>query len=431
MSPVWKLCRAAALALAATLPAAAARGDNLDLSMPRTIVVGAPRGAAPSERLDGARTGRTRTSLPSSPVELWRRHVSGNIDVSPVVDATDAVIVALTIPEIVKIGPDARELWRARLGNAAALASPILLSDGTIAVVTSAGIAWGFTPAGALRFSTHLGVPRREADTAPLALSDGGFVVAAGNALVELDADGTIRARAVLDERNTAGERAVGAVVEGPDGALVTTASGSVYRFRPPAQPRKVGSFGGTVSRGAILADDRTLLAVVDGRRLVALDLPTGTAHVRTGGIALDGPPTCGPPESGPRLTGHEGGALQAPGGGLTFVGSQIGMLLGVDASGNERAHVMLDKALPISAAGAVGTSFLPTDVKPSPPVVVDASGRVAFVRGNGRAGVVAPSGRVEVVAERLCPGPIAVLPAGFRRLLFACHDGGLWMFGE
>ncbi len=414
MSPAWKLCRAAALALAATLPSATARGDKIDLSMPRTVVVGAPRGAAPSERLDGARTGRARTRLPGSPVELWRRHVSGNIDVSPVVDAADGVIVALTIPEIVKLGPDARELWRARLGNASALAPPILLSDGTVAVVNGAGVAWGFTPGGALRFSTPLGVPRRDADTAPLALPDGGFLVAAGNAIVQLDADGVIRARAVLDERNTAGERAVGAVVEGPDGALVTTASGSVYRFRPPAQPRKIGSFGGTVPRGAVLADDRTLLAVVDGRRLVALDLPTGTAHVRTGGLALDGPPTAG--------------------GGLVFVGSQIGMLLGVDASGNERAHVLLDKTSPLPVAGGVavlGGNFLPADVKPSPPVVVDVSGRIGFVRGNGRAGVVSPSGRVEIASEHLCAAPVAVLPAGDKRMLFACHDGGLWMYGE
>src|SRR6185312_4383835 len=140
------------------------------------------------------------------------------------------------------------------------------------------------------------------------ALRDGGLLVAAGNAIVQLDADGVIRARAAIDPRNSAMEHASGAIVEGPDGALVTTVSGSVYRFRPPAQPRRIGTFGGTVGKGAVLADDRTLLAVVDGHRLVALDLPTGTAHVRTGGLPLDGPPTVG--------------------GGLVFVGTAIGLLL-------------------------------------------------------------------------------------------------------
>jgi hypothetical protein len=413
MSSTRKLGRGVAFALAAALPAAApARGDTLDPSMPHTVVVGAPRGAAPSERLDAYRTGRARTRLPSSPLELWRRHVSGNIDVPPVIDDAGNVVVALTIPEIVKLGPDSREVWRGRLGNAAPLAPPVLLSDGTIAVVTSAGVAWGFTPGGAVRFTTTLGIPRRDADTAPLALSYGGLLVAAGNALVEIDADGVIVARAALDERSSAGERAAGAVLDSPGGALVTTASGNVYRFRPPASPRKVGWFGGTTSRGAVLADERTLLAVVDGRRLVALDLPTGTTHVRTGGVALDGPPAL------------------APGSGLALVSTQLGVLLGVDAAGNERSHVTLDKPPP-TASGPLGPLFAQVELKPSPPVVVDAAGWVAFVRGAGRAGVVSPDGHVEIASERVCAAPIAALPAGDRRLLIACHDGGLWMYGE
>ena len=106
MPSTWKPRRAvfalALAGLAVAAPTAPARGDTLDLSLPRAVVVGAPRGAAPSERIDPARTGGARTRLPSSPVELWRRHVDGNIDVSPLVDASDNVIVALTIPEIIK-----------------------------------------------------------------------------------------------------------------------------------------------------------------------------------------------------------------------------------------------------------------------------------------------------------------------------------------
>jgi hypothetical protein len=423
-----KLCRA--LALVAMLPAASsvltggalssARAEILDLSLPRTVIVGAPRGAAPSERLDPFRTGRARTQLPATLVELWRRPMSGNIDVPPVIDGADDILVVLNNPEIIKLGPDSRELWRARLGSASAQAPPTLLSDGTVAVVTAVGIAWGFTPSGSVRFSTALGIPRRDADTAPLALADGGLLVAAGNVLVEIDADGAVRARAALEDRTAGGapmvtgEHAAGAVLEAPGGeggALVTTLAGNVYRFRPPALPHKIGSFGGTTPRGAAVADERTLLAVVDGRRLVALDLPTGTTHVRTGGLAFDGPPTIGP-------------------GGLVLLGTQLGMLLGVDAAGNERAHVLLDK--PSSASsGALSNVFAQVDLKPSPPLVVDASGRVAFVRGNGRMGVVSPTGRVEVAAEGLCPVPIAVVPAGERRVMVACHDGRLWMYGE
>src|SRR5262245_60898482 len=271
MPPRWKILRGALVALSITLPLGSlALADAIDPSMPRTVVVGAPRGAAPSERLDPRRTGRARTRLPSSPVEVWRRHVSGGIDLPPLVDGAGNIIVSLTMPEVAKYGPDAKEIWRTRVGTAAALAPPTLLGDGTIAVVTSAGIAWGLTPGGAHRFSTPLGVRGRDTDTAPLALADGGLIVAAGNAIVEIDADGAIRARATLDDRPPGAppaiERAAGAIIDSPAGALVTTDTGSVYRFRPPAPPRKIGSFGGTTRRGALLADDRTLLAVVDGR---------------------------------------------------------------------------------------------------------------------------------------------------------------------
>ena len=196
----------------------------------------------------------------------------------------------------------------------------------------------------------------------------------------------------------------------------MTTATGNVYRFRPPAPPQRIGSFGGTTPRGAVVADARTLLAVVDAHRLVALDLPTGVTHVRAGGIALDGPPA----------------RARAPGRRASSP-AQLGMLLGIDAAGNERAHVAARQAAcprprPASCCSA---PLAQPDLKPSPPVVVDASGRVAFVRASGRAGVVSPEGRVEVASERVCAVPIAVLPAGDKRMLVACHDGGLWMYGE
>jgi outer membrane protein assembly factor BamB len=425
----WKVCRFGLPVLAAVLPlgsaARGARADVLDPSMPRTVVVGEPRGAAPGERLDPRRTGRARTRLPASPVELWRRHMSGNVDVPPVVDEAGDVIVALTIPEIVALGPDAKEIWRARLGNAAPTAPPAILADGTVVVVTGAGAVWGVRPGGVVRFTTSLGVRGRDCDAAPLALADGGLLVAAGSALVELDADGIVRARGALEDRAPGAaaptlDRAAGALVDSPSGALVTAESGNVYRFHPPAPPRKIGSFGGSTRRGALLADDRTLLAVADGRRLVALDLLTGAAHVRSGGYLFDSPPALG------------------YGAGLALVTANLagagGMLLGVDAAGNEKIHVALERSIaaPNGLYGGPGSaSFPPIDAKPSPPPVVDPVGRVAFVRWNGRVGTVSPEGRVDVAAERVCAAPVAVVPAGDKRMLVACHDGGIWMYGE
>ena len=422
-----KLARLAVIAL--SVGASSARADVLDTSMPRTVAFGPSRGAAPSDRIDPQRTGRARARLPEAPVELWRRHVSGNVDVAPVVDEAGNIIVVLSSGEVVKLSPDARELWRFRTGGGSAVASPTLLNDGTIAVITSTGSAWGLAPSGAVRFFTPLGVSRRDVDTAPLALAEGGLLVAAGGALVELGADGSIRARASLEDRPLGAlqpslERASGAVVEGPRGALVTAVSGNVYRFRPPAAPLKIGSFGGVATRGAMLADARTLVAVVDGRRLVALDLLTGAAHVRASGVPLDSPPALMPS-------------------GLVVVSTQLGLLIGLDAAGNEKFHASLEKAAPAPAPTGVivGVTLTPAaaEMKPSPPVVIDPDGRVAFVRANGRAGLLtgiegkdprrAP-GKV-VLSERVCAAPIAVVPAGDKRVLIACRDGGLWMYGE
>src|SRR5262245_22568506 len=164
--------------------------------MPRKIVVGPPRGYAPSERVDVRRLGRAASPLPFPPAEKWQRRLSSGLEVSPIVDAQGNIICSLTVPDVVKLAPDGRELWRVRVGAAATLAPPALTSDGTIALVTAAGAAYGITPAGAVRYTTMLGVRGRDLETAPLPLDDGGLVIAAGRSLIELDAEGAVRARA-------------------------------------------------------------------------------------------------------------------------------------------------------------------------------------------------------------------------------------------
>ncbi|MFO0756218.1 MAG: hypothetical protein U0359_06985 [Byssovorax sp.] len=414
--------------------------------MPRVLPVGAPRGEAPSERLDGQRTGRTRSRLPFPVVEVWRRHLTGGIEQPPVVDAEGNIWSVLTVPEAIKLGPDGKELWRARLGNAAAVVPPVLTSDGTLLVITSAGIAWGIAPSGAVRFSTPLGVRGRDMDVAPLALGDGGALIAAGGTLLEIDRDGAIRARASLDSRpGSMDSRVAGALVAGPPddgkgpsfaGTLFTTESGSVFLFRPPLAPRRLGSFGGLPRRGAILADNRTLLAVVDTRRVVGLDLLTGTTQVRaTGypGALFDSPAVLAPEQIAK-------GPLAMLGPSVALVSVQSGLLLGLDAAGNERARLVLDKPPPppLSAVlgGAVGGTSGPSffnapELKPSPPMIVDPDGRIGFARVSGRVGVVGPDGALSLAGERVCLTPVAVVPAGDKRMLLACRDGGLWLYGE
>ena len=428
---------------AALLAAAPSRADAIDPTMPRTLVVGAPRGAAPSERLDAQRSGRSRTLFPTAPLHRWEHHITGGLELAPVVDAQDNVLVVGTTPDVIKLDPEGKEIWRVRFGASPAVAAPVLTSDGTLVIVTAAGQAVGVTPSGSIRFVSPLGVHGRDADTPPLALDDGGVIIAAAGALVEIDRDGAVRARTALENKpGSADTRVTGALVQGPAteagplGALFTTESGSVFAWRPPASPRKLGNLGGFPRRGGVLTGARTLTAIVDGRRVVDFDLPTGVTHVRvnTGaGVQLDGPVALGPD-------------------GLLLAATQLGLLLGVDAAGNELVRIALERpaALPQSAAApmagqpgpggsmlngpvGVGSGFFgaPVEIKPSPAPILDRDGWIAFVRASGRAGVINPKGTVILVSERVCSSPIAALPAGEKRLLIACRDGGLWLYGE
>src|SRR5207247_5916297 len=98
-------------------------------------------------------------------------------------------------------------------------------------------------------------------------------------------------------------------------------------------------------------------------------------------GSALDGPVAVGP-------------------GGLAITATYGGVLLGVDASGGEKMHAIIDKQAQTVPpdAGAAASFFATSDLKPSPPVVVDDEGRVGFARAGGRVGVVAPDGSVAIV---------------------------------
>jgi hypothetical protein len=178
-----------------------------------------------------------------------------------------------------------------------------------------------------------------------------------------------------------------------------------------------VGDLGGTPRRGAVLADARTLVAVVDSRRIVALDLPTATTHVRAS--AQVNPEFFDAP-------------VAANASGLAITATYGGVLLGIDANGSERIHVAIEKQYPslLPDAGVLGFSG-GIELRPSPPVVVDAEGRVAFARAIGRVGVVTPEGGLHLVNDRLCSSPMAIAPAGPKRIVVTCRDGTIWMLAD
>jgi hypothetical protein len=171
------------------------------------------------------------------------------------------------------------------------------------------------------------------------------------------------------------------------------------------------------VRRGASLAGGRTLFAVVGGKSVVGLDLPTGILHVRLGDAGLglyDDPVTVHPK-------------------GLAVATTSSGLLLGADASGNEKIRIALEKGANGSPSAPVASaSFFGTGAeRPSPPLIIDREGRIAFARQSGRVGVAMPDGSVALAGERMCNGPVALQPAGEDKLVLVCREGTIWMLGK
>lgn len=399
----------------AALPARPARAELLDPVVMRRLRVGPAPALARSDRFDPRRTGRVATRLPAAPAEVWKRSLGAGIDFAPVVRADGTAVVVLQSGEVVAVSAEGAELWRTRLGGGQPMSGPVLLSDGTAVILGGAAQVFGLGPDGSPRFTVSPGIRAARDDAMLFPLDDGGFLLGSGRTVLELGSDGSLRARATLDER------VAGAFLMSPEGPLCTGEQGGVFLLARPLSPRKLGELGGLPRGGAVLGDARTLFAIVDARRLVSLDLPTGNVQTRVGagsaGAFLDAPPT-------------------ALGDGRALTATFSGMLFSLDTSGTEMVIAIVEKptgAPPADAGASALSAFLgAVELRPSPPVIVDRQGNVGFARASGRVGVVSQSGAVAVASERLCGVPIGLAPAGDGRMLVACRDGGtLFMLGE
>jgi outer membrane protein assembly factor BamB len=404
-----------ALALVATgvgvLVAAAAPAQTIDVARPRTLVAGTPPGAR-AARVDGARTGSSKSPLPTGSLSVaWQTPALGVlIDGAPVVDASGTTYLVGTRGEVVAIARDGGERWRASTG-AVQPGPSALLSDDTLVFADALGEAVAVRE-GVVRWRTRFG----RGDTvhpAPLPLGDGGVVVATAHDLAALDIEGHERARVTLPEA------AAGPLVAAPGKVLATGASGVVWSWTPGAtEAVRAGSFGAPLEGGAVLVDDHTLAGVTaDGARLSALDLTTAVASTRAlsgGGLWL------GPPAA-------RAGTLY-----LMLLTPSAELAVGLDAAGAEvmRSRVAT-RIQPLTADGGVP----PLATVPHAPPLVDASGTLAFATPEGGLGTVS-AGTVELL-DGACTGAgrapsaeagriagLAPLTPGI--FVAACHSGAL-----
>jgi outer membrane protein assembly factor BamB len=305
----------------------------------------------------------------------------------------------------VQLAADGKEQWRAPTGGGPSVAGTVILSDDTRLVATSAGEAVGFSPSGAVRFHVALDLPERNARIGLLPLEDGGVAIGAGREVVEIDGDGHLRARTRLDERIG------GPLVATEAGIIATAQNGAVYALRA-GFAKRVGTLGGDPGEaGASTPDGRTLLAVVDSQRVIALDLATGAAQVRLSVTdqSLHGPIVYG-----------RGDAL--------VLVTWSGVVTTIGPSGNVQRTPLESRPETLMTDGGK-VDFAALDE--SPPPVTDPEGRVAFARVGGRIGVISPDGTVNLLAGPACNSPAALAPAGPHRMVVACRDGAILLLGE
>jgi hypothetical protein len=401
----------------AGLLVASASAQRLDPKRPETLVVGAPRGPSPTDRVDGYRSGFSRSPLPNGPLRVAWRRAFGQPTEFPALSLADGeTAIVIGRGEVVVLAEDGTERWRTTLASAAASA-PTQLSDGTVVVVTSGGEAVGVRR-GVVRFRTRLGGDRSVGGhVSALSLEDGGVVVATATELTALDADGGVRARAVVPE--TLATPLVAALGK----VIAITAKGVVYGWSPGREMQRIGSFGGPVDGGATLANAHTLVAVIEGTRLAALDLARGVVVSRAvapGGLYF-----------GPPSVRGETAFLLAQSQGRTFT-------VAIDPSGQEMSRTLVAVSLPVLLIDGGSIPFNPSSHAGT---LIDAAGTIAFAAPEGRVGVVTSKGTVETLGETPCARSsnaarglgsiVAISPAVHARdetgaMLAVCDNGAI-----
>ncbi|MCC6644308.1 MAG: hypothetical protein IT374_01895 [Polyangiaceae bacterium] len=332
-----------------------------------------------------SRTALTR-ELPSAPREALRVSLGARPADGAVVTKERVVVAAGR--ELCSIDPRSAEVRRVDLGEQAAHA-PVLDARGRAWTLTTRGVLVIVDADGAIVTRRALPTHAPKLRAAPTLLG-GALVVAAGQELLVIDEQGHTRAQATLPDAPS--------IALSSDGARVFAATdlGRVFSWDIGRAPVELPRLGGLPTSAITLTSAGPAL-VVDGARLVRLGAhaPTWTTLLRTDAGLLEGPIAASDDEC--------------------VVETTTGTLLGakLDGAPTRRVDLPSPRAAHPESIGGVG---------PGP--VLDASGRVVFVRGSGELGVV-EGGAVTLADKPSCRAPIG-LSASSAGVFVTCADGEL-----
>jgi hypothetical protein len=231
------------------------------------VHVGASAALASCEGLDPHSDNRARGIFPRFPEVRVRARLSGGIGQAPISDAVGNLIIAHAEPRLSKLDGRGRSLWSVRLPSEAA-GSPVLLANGSILTTTHDAEAIVLRADGQVQYQRSLRIadPRRRTFAIPT--TSGGVFLASGADLIELDAQADL-------VRQSRARGNVVSLAESSSGLVAVGENGSVERAHPTGDFELLGSLGGMTPEGGAVAGN-AVLAVVDGHRLVSLDLVSG-----------------------------------------------------------------------------------------------------------------------------------------------------------
>jgi hypothetical protein len=335
--------------------------------------------------------------LPRSASVAFRLRVAAALTRAPTATAERTVLLAHAEPLLAEYDGRGRVVWAARLGPSPAAASPFVFADGTRAVITEGGELLGFSRRGRAVSRSRLPFGTIGSNLLIEPTADGGLLISEGQQLVRIDATGTV----ISDVRLGVEVRALLSDVErsaGPAGkmpkALVVSAAGSVLELTPDGRANPRSRFSGAVT-AAVRLDARRLLAVIDERRLVELDVIDDTERLRAETPDLE-----------------LSGTLAVNRAGESRVLASGDFLLAYDSRIEERFRVSLSQPGGGPSAGTL------------PELLLDRAG-TALVVGPGVGAVsVAADGLTTRIDGSACPEPLrpAVLSSG--SVVIACRSG-------